>query len=101
MVSYRRSHHGMVVAMKKVHHAIRVARQAGRVERLHTVPHHVPHSVASHSWSVAVLILLLHPKPSVRLLKAALLHDAAEAEIGDLPSPSKLKYPTLAKELSI
>lgn len=37
-------------------------------------------------------------RPSLDLLLAALNHDAAEAIIGDMPSPAKKRFPKLGKE---
>ncbi|MDO8593172.1 MAG: HD domain-containing protein [bacterium] len=47
-------------------------------------------SVADHSWQVCLLVLLVQPylKNEVEIFKAlkmALIHDLAEAEIGDIP----------------
>lgn len=47
-------------------------------------------SVADHSWQLALMILLVYPnlkeKPDLlKTLKMALVHDLAEAEIGDTP----------------
>lgn len=60
-------------------------REAGHVERVHTIPHHGSYTVGYHSWNVAVLLLGLHPDPSPRLIRSALLHDVAERWTGDLP----------------
>jgi len=40
-----------------------------------------------HSFGVVSLLLLLHPNPTLTLLKAVLWHDMAEQYIGDVPSP--------------
>jgi hypothetical protein len=63
---------------------------AGQVKRWHTIPG-VTQTVADHSWGVAMLLLLVHPDPSIRLIKAAMLHDIHEVAFGDIPSPSKRK----------
>lgn len=34
----------------------------------------------------------LHPNPTIKLLRAALMHDMAEAELGDLPYTAKSSY---------
>ena len=47
---------------------------------------HVPESVASHSWGVALLVLLLSP-PHLnreRMLELALVHDLPEVIVGDI-----------------
>lgn len=55
---------------------------------------------AAHQWGVALLITLMHPNPGRNLLIAALVHDAGEAFTGDLPSPFKQQYPSIAEEVS-
>lgn len=48
-----------------------------------------PESVADHTWGTALLCLLFAEEAGVdprRALEIALLHDLAEAEIGDVPS---------------
>jgi len=78
---------------------LRAFREAGRVQRCHTVPHRGEYSVAEHSWQVALLLLVLHPNPSPALLREALLHDVAERWTGDVPAPAKWASPDLAKAL--
>ena len=68
---------------------IKAVREAGWVQRMHTTPHHRPHTVAQHSWSMAAMLLLLHPDPSRELIQAALFHDVAERWTGDMPAPMK------------
>ena len=62
--------------------------KAGNVMRYHTIGHHMQ-TTGHHAWGVALLISKLHPDPSANLLKAALWHDMAEVETGDVPSPTK------------
>lgn len=68
---------------------VRALREASKVERAHTMPHHGTYSNGEHSWNVSILILNLHPNPSYRLLVASLLHDVPERWNGDPPSPAK------------
>lgn len=77
--------------MKRLHHT-------GTTRRYHTVPG-LEQDVAAHSWGVAIIILQLHPAPSVLLLKAALLHDCAEKYVGDLPATSKWASSILKAEM--
>lgn len=65
-------------------------REAGNVMRCHTLPHHGEYSVGKHSWDMAMLILVLHPNPSIELLKAVLIHDIGERYTGDVPYPTKV-----------
>jgi 5'-deoxynucleotidase YfbR-like HD superfamily hydrolase len=44
-------------------------------------------TVGAHSFGVLSLLLILHPNPTLTLIKAAAWHDMAEQEIGDVPSP--------------
>ena len=67
--------------------------QAGsEVVRYHTVHTLQRETVGHHSHGVAMLCALIDPNCSARLLRAALLHDLAEHETGDLPSPAKRAY---------
>lgn len=64
--------------------------EGGRVQRFHALPHTQPYTVAEHSWSMAMLLLALHPHPvPQRLLWACLTHDVAERWVGDTPAPAK------------
>lgn len=65
-------------------------RAAGGVKRFHT--HHtvVTDTVAAHSWGVACLVDLLYAgRAPAHMLRAAMYHDSAEGEYGDIPSPTK------------
>ncbi len=62
-----------------------------REERAHTRIFNVeePETVAGHSWGTAFLTALYARKAGVdeeKALKMALIHDLAEAEIGDIPN---------------
>lgn len=72
---------------------------SGGTRRYHNRPK-LDQNVKEHSWGVAVIIISLHPNPSVNLLKAAVLHDASETVFGDFLSPAKNAFPLL-KELDI
>lgn len=67
---------------------------AGAVRRWHTNPHmaHVVDTIDGHSGRVAKLILLLHPAPSMALIRAALTHDDGEHATGDVPYPAKQRF---------
>lgn len=78
---------------------VKALREAGRVERMHTMLHHSTYSVGQHSYDAANLLLCLHPNPSFALIKATLWHDCAERWIGDTPSPSKWASPELSENL--
>lgn len=62
----------------------------GAVQRYHTLRTVQRQTVAEHSFGVAWLVYLLTSgAPSVALLLAAMGHDLAECETGDLPAPAK------------
>ncbi len=65
------------------------AREAGQVSRCHVVPHHGTYNDGIHSYNAASMMLILHPNPSVNLLRAILWHDGGERWVGDMPSPAK------------
>ena len=74
---------------------------AGRVKRYHTCD--VPaQELGQHSWGVAMIVAMIYPRdvevPS-RLLLAALTHDLAESETGDIPAPAKWGDKKLSKAL--
>lgn len=78
------------------------AYNGGAVRRLHT--RHVlgEHSVARHSWGVAVLCdLLTEGKASANLLKAALYHDLSEQFTGDVPKTTKWYSKDLSNALEL
>lgn len=69
--------------------------EASHVQRWHTLPHLTDASLARHQWGVAVLALVLCPRPSVPLLGACLTHDTHERWSGDIPFPSRRENPGL------
>jgi 5'-deoxynucleotidase YfbR-like HD superfamily hydrolase len=68
---------------------VQAIREAGQVTRYHAIPHIKQQNDAEHSWNALNLILLLHPNPSVPLIKAVQWHDVAERWTGDMPSTAK------------
>lgn len=62
------------------------------VVRYHTVTTLQRETVGHHSHGVACLVLLLEPEAPRSLLMAALFHDLAEHQTGDIPSPAKREY---------
>jgi 5'-deoxynucleotidase YfbR-like HD superfamily hydrolase len=74
---------------------------AGRVKRYHTCD--VPaQELGQHSWGVAMIVATIYPRdvevPS-RLLLAALTHDLAESETGDVPATAKWGDKKLSRAL--
>lgn len=67
--------------------------QAGsEVIRYHTVTTLVSETVGHHSHGVAVLCYMLDPCVRREVILGALLHDLAEHQTGDIPSPAKRQY---------
>lgn len=63
------------------------------VTRYHTVPTLITETVGHHSHGVALLTCMLSPvEPSANLIFAALTHDLAEHQTGDIPAPSKRRF---------
>lgn len=67
-----------------------VAREGGNVRRCHVVPHHGEYTVGKHSYDAVSMLLVLHPNPSIYLIKALLWHDGTERWVGDMPGPAKM-----------
>lgn len=62
------------------------------VTRWHTMPNSRPQNLASHLWGVAMMISRLYDGPInmfPALMRAALEHDLAESQIGDMPRPAR------------
>ena len=72
-------------------------REAGTVRRCHIVPHHGQYNIAQHSYGAVSLLLLLHPNPSLTLIKAVQWHDVAERWLGDIPAPAKWTHAELGE----
>lgn len=67
---------------------------SGGTRRYHNRPK-LNQNVKEHSWGVALILIILHPNPSINLLKAATLHDCSEKVYGDFLSPAKTAFPEL------
>lgn len=72
--------------------------RGGYCTRWHANPDmaHIRETLAEHHARVAQIILALHPSPSLRLIDAALHHDAGEPAVGDVPWPVKRDNPDLS-----
>lgn len=77
---------------------LRGLRSAGCVRRYHTEPG-IEQTNAEHHWGVATLLLFIEPTCSRDALVYALRHDVAEYATGDMPAPTKWRYPDLKKML--
>lgn len=76
---------------------IRAVFNAGRVRRWHSNPilSWTSDYLDGHQGRVARLLLALHPRPSERLLVAALTHDDGESGPGDMSAEFKKANPNL------
>lgn len=72
-------------------------REGGQVRRCHVLPHISSYTVGLHTYGAVSLLLLLHPSPSLALIKAVQWHDVAERWMGDMPSPVKSRHPELGQ----
>jgi 5'-deoxynucleotidase YfbR-like HD superfamily hydrolase len=79
----------------------RTFREAGAVQRCHTVPHHGCYDIAQHSWNMAMLLYQFHPNPSTELIYAVLSHDVAERFTGDTPAPARWAFPPLRESAKV
>lgn len=68
---------------------VRAARESGAVRRahiMHTLRHY---DIAQHCYNMTAMLMLLHPEPSLTLIKAVMFHDVAERWTGDIPHTAK------------
>lgn len=72
-------------------------REASKVERAHTLPHHGSYTDGQHSYDATMLYLALCPEPSFKVVKAILGHDLGERWCGDLPAPAKWSDTEMSK----
>jgi 5'-deoxynucleotidase YfbR-like HD superfamily hydrolase len=78
---------------------MRLFRATARIQRVHTMPTIYRQSVGEHTFSMACIVMFIHPNASAALLRAALKHDMAEAFTGDTPSPAKWHFPAIEDAL--
>lgn len=71
---------------------------AGKVRRWHANPvlADTAQTNADHQGACVQLLLMLHPSPSVALIKAVAMHDVGERWVGDVPYPFKAAEPVAA-----
>lgn len=80
---------------------VRFLREASRVLRCHT--HGCPdpaYNVGLHTHGIMDLLLVLHPDPSLNLIKACQWHDAPERYTGDTPAITKWHDVAIAQGLA-
>lgn len=71
---------------------------AGKVRRWHANPAlaDTAQTNADHQGACVQLLLMLHPAPTVALIRAVAHHDVGERWAGDLPYPFKVAEPATA-----
>lgn len=74
-------------------------REASMIERSHIVPKHGTYNNGFHQYNVTAMLLVLHPEPSPRLIRACMFHDVAERFVGDTPYTAKQTFPNLREAL--
>lgn len=71
---------------------------AGKVRRWHANPAlaDTAQTNADHQGACVQLLLMLHPAPTVALIRAVAHHDVGERWVGDVPYPFKISSPSAA-----
>jgi 5'-deoxynucleotidase YfbR-like HD superfamily hydrolase len=75
--------------------------QAGRTVRKHTMLVRYRETVAEHTWGVVMLLLKYVPRPSLQLIKAAVVHDMGEQATCDIPAHLCWQHPALKEMVQI
>lgn len=73
----------------------------GKTKRFHTSDTQTVQTVAEHSFGVAMMVMLIHPKAHKDLICAALVHDLAEHRVGDMAAPFKRANPDIKHQLQL
>lgn len=74
--------------------------QASVTKRFHTKTTIKENTIAQHSFGVAWFCAMLsETQPRTELLLAAMSHDMAEFDIGDVPAPTKRRIPVMGELL--
>lgn len=76
-------------------------REGAGVTRFHTARCLRSQSVGEHSHGVAMIVMAIAPASPKHLILAALTHDLAEIETGDVPATSKWRNEILKKDLEL
>lgn len=86
--------------MTNLNEQVAILREASHVERGHTIPHHGSYTVGQHSLDMMSLAWLLMPVVTRNVMLAIMFHDFPERWTGDMPGPTKLGEPMLAKAMA-
>lgn len=71
------------------------------VKRCHTFPIIGEYTNAQHQYNATMLLMLLHPAPTMRLVRAVMTHDTPERWSGDPPASGKWLNPELAAQVEL
>ena len=80
---------------------LKLMRSAARVQRLHVLTTIHRQTVGEHTFGLLGILFLVEAAPTMSLVRACLYHDAAEAQTGDVPAPTKWKYNVLSEGMEI
>lgn len=86
--------------MKQQSILVQALREASRVERSHTTPHHGSYTVGQHSFDMLTLLIALYPDCRKELMLAVMFHDLPERWTGDIPHPAKQSDGEFGKRLA-
>lgn len=86
--------------MTHVNILVQRLREASKVERSHTMPHHGSYTIGQHSFDMLTLLVSLYPDCRRELMLAVMFHDIAERWTGDIPSPAKFSDGEFGKRLA-
>lgn len=75
-------------------------REASKVERYHTLPHHGSYTVGQHSFDMMSLAWVLMPVVTRNVMLAIMFHDLPERWTGDIPGPLKESDGEFGKRLA-
>lgn len=86
------------MALAQLLSRIHVLQTGANVKRWHTKALIGEQNLGHHSFGALSLLLLLHPAPTMTLVKAVLWHDMAEQYVGDVPSPTLWRNPSFREQ---
>lgn len=90
----------MTIQLDPMNVLVQRLREASKVERSHTTPHHGTYSVGQHSFDMLTLLVALYPDCRKELMLAVMFHDFAERWTGDIPHPAKQADGEFGKRLA-
>ena len=78
---------------------LRLLRNAARVLRCHNARSLHQQTVGEHTFGVLALLATVYPQARAAVWQAALYHDVPESVTGDVPAPTKWRFPLLEEAL--